>query len=413
MRYAMPQYFESKARFLSYTVVHHALVGAGHEVVEDIDASVDAVLFSMCDVTEYPKLRKMYKRANGIPLIVGGAYAFNFWSAALYSDGVWVGEVYEMAECRTIDELLSSPHCYTGGDRLPTAAQRIDWDRVPIAQISPTKCYYWGGAGCKNRCRFCFTSWTHRHSVNDPARIRKAQEIAKAKKLHIMVASNEYENDPGAKTFDMMLVDYVRTPVKASSVRMGVEFATEDVRARCGKAMSDNDIFHALQKAQGERVSLKLFHITGYEPLDDWERYIDKLGLMAEQAGYNKLLWLGFNNLQYQNYTPMYAARKSIDPERYIDIRKTREWYDRLRQHMPSVLVGAPSTFQHVACRMGVELARDRAQVDYWLSMMAEPNRKLSKDGAYSALIDSGVLDTPPLMLNPNTGEIKIHEPWR
>lgn len=413
MRYAFPQFFESKVRFLSYTVVHHALVDAGHEVVGEIDSSVDAVLFSMCDVTEYPKLRRLYSRANGVPVIVGGAFTFNFFSAKLYSDGVWVGEVYEMAECQTIDELMTSPHCYTGGDVLPTAAQRIDWAKVPIAQIDPTKCYYWGGAGCKNRCRFCYTSWTHRHSTNSRSRIAAAQKIAKQKKLHIMVSSNEYENDPGARTFDMMLVDYLKAPVSASSVRMGVEFATEDVRRRNGKAMTDNEIFHAIQKAQKEKVSLKLFHITGYEPLADWERYIDNLGVMAERAGYTKLLWLGFNNLQYQNFTPLYAERRSIDPDKYIDIAKTREWYDRLRLHMPSVLVGAPSTFQHVCCRMGVELSMDREQVDFWLRMMSDPNKKMTKDSAYKALFDSRVLDTPPLILNPNTGEIRVNEAWR
>lgn len=114
MKLCFPQYFESKSRFLSYTVVQSALVKAGHEVVYDMDGA-DAVLFSMCDAVEYRDLMKMRKRSAGKVLIVGGAFAFNFWSTKLYCDAVWVGEVYEMAACKTLDELLESPHCYTGG----------------------------------------------------------------------------------------------------------------------------------------------------------------------------------------------------------------------------------------------------------------------------------------------------------
>ena len=247
-----PQYFESKSRFLSYTVVAKALMQAGHEVVPT-DDRCDAVLFSICDATEFRRLVRCRRGHPGKTLIVGGAFAFNFWACSLYADGVWVGEVFDMADCRTVDELLASPHCYTGGDNLPTASQRIDWARVPVAQISRKSCYYWGGNGCKNKCRFCFTSWTRPHDVNSPMRIRRAQQMCRKRGVHLMVSSNEYENDPGSSTFDMLLRDYIETPVKANVVRLGVEFAEEDTRGRIGKPMSDNDIFHAIQKAEREK----------------------------------------------------------------------------------------------------------------------------------------------------------------
>lgn len=52
MKLCFPQYFESKSRFLSYTVVQSAFVKAGHEIVPEMD-DAEAVLFSMCDVVEY------------------------------------------------------------------------------------------------------------------------------------------------------------------------------------------------------------------------------------------------------------------------------------------------------------------------------------------------------------------------
>lgn len=409
MRLCFPQYFESKSRFLSYTVVAKALMDAGHEVVPT-DDKCDAVLFSICDVTEFRRLVRFRKEHTGKCMIVGGAFAFNFWPCSLYADGVWVGEVYEMADCRTVDEILQSPHCYTGGGELPVASQRIDWAKVPVAQISKKSCYYWGGNGCKNKCRFCFTSWTRPHNVNSTARIKRAQQMCRKRGIHLMVSSNEYENDPGASTFDMLLRDYVKTPVKANVVRLGVEFCEEKTRKRIGKPMSDNDIFHAIQKAEKENTSLRLFHITGMEPLESWERYISKVGHMLDLAKYHRLLTLGFNNLQYQNYTPLYRERRSIDPNRYIDISKTKEWFNRLQRHTKSVLLTPPSTFQHVCCRMGVELSRTRDKSEFWQSMMVDPNKKLTVDAAYSALMDTGVLDTPMLKVNHKTGQISVIE---
>ena len=131
---------------------------------------------------------------------------------------------------------------------------------------------------------------------------------------------------------------------------------------------------------------------------------------MLDRQPYHRLLNLGFNNLQYQNYTPLYRERRGIDPSRYITHRDTRRWYDELRQHAKSVLIGAPSTFQHVCCRMGVELSRTREQSEFWQSMMVDPNKKLTVEAAYTALMDTGVLDTPMLKVNHKTGQISVIE---
>ena len=275
MTYCFPQYFTQRTRFLAYTVVAKALTLAGHILTEDME-HCDAVLFSMCDVMEYPALIKLRKAAKR-PLIVGGSYAYHFRSAILYADGVWVGECYEMAECRTLDELLGHPCCYTGGPQLPRASDRIDWEKVPVCQTAPHKAYYWGGQGCKNKCRFCLTSWTHPHQVNSAERIASAKRVAEAHKLHLMICSNEYSDGNGGRTQDMMLRDYIRIPVSGGVVRLGVEFATEETRRRVGKPITDGDMEAAIAKMSREGVSLRLFHIGGYDRREDWETYIDKM----------------------------------------------------------------------------------------------------------------------------------------
>lgn len=407
MRLYFPQYFTSASRFMTYTVVYKIMTSAGHTITDTKDGA-DAALYSMCDVEEMPGLVKLRQEVGTLPIVVGGAFAFNFWSACIYADIVWIGEVFEMAECKTLAELADSPHSYTRDQKaLPIASTRIDWDRVPVCQIAPKKAYYWGGVGCKNKCRFCFTSWTHKHLVNSQARILQAKDIARKQKIHLMIASNEYEDGTGGKTQDMMLVDYIKRPVKASMVRCGIEFATDESRARMGKRITRDDIYKAIQKMSVDGLSLRFFHISGYDTLADWDRYIGDLCRMLERHPNGRILHLMYNNLQYQNYTPLYAERRQIDPSRYIDHTVTAGWYDRLRQYSKHILVGAPSPFQHVACRMGVELSRNKETLDWWLDKAKNPKGKLTTDGAERALHDSGVLDTPHVRFDFATGQIR------
>ena len=406
MIYGFPQYFESKSRFLTYTVVASALKKAGHTVTDDVD-NCDAVLFSMCDVMDYTDLVKMRGRTDK-PLIVGGSYAFNFRSAILYCDMVWIGEIYEFADCKSLAEISDSASCYLGDNsKKLIASLRIDWDKVPVCQIAPKKCYYWGGVGCKNKCRFCFTSWTHKHNINDKNRIAQAKEEAKNRKLFLNICSNEYEDADGGKTMDMMLKDYIKTPVSgASMVRLGIEFATEETRLKNGKHITDDMLYASIQKMNIDNVTLRFFHIAGYDSLEDWNNYIDILCKMVDRHPNKRLLHLMFNNLQYQNYTPLYDERKNINPENYIDVTNTKAWFDKMRQHSRHVLIGAPSPFQHVACRMGIEGATEKGQIDFWLSKIKSAKRKMTKDEAYKALFDTGVLETEKLRFDFKTGAI-------
>ncbi len=404
MVFAFPQFFTQRTRFLAYTVVATALQRAGHTLTEDLERC-DAVLFSMCDVMEFPQLVRL-RRSTGRPLIVGGSYAYHFRSAILYADGVWVGECYEMAACRTLEELLGHPSCYTGGPDLPRASTLIRWEEVPVCQTAPHKAYYWGGQGCKGKCSFCVTSWTHPHQVNSRARIQAAKTEAARRGLHLMVCSNEYDDGGGGRTQDMLLRDYLRVPIRRGCwIRVGVEFATEFSRRQAGKPISDREMEAAIEKAARERVSLRMFHIGGWDLREDWEAYIDRLAGYLDHYRPGSMVHLMYNNLQYQQYTPLYRRRREIDPERYLSIQDTRRWFDRLRAATPHVLVGAPSPFQHVAARMGVELARTREQADFWRPGLRD-SRRWTIQEAYDALFATGVMDAPPLRLDLSTGQI-------
>jgi len=404
VKYAFPQ-LDSKTRFQTYNIVARTLLTNGHSVTPDIEDDSDAVLFSACDALDMVQLRQLMKKTDK-PIILGGSYAFNFWSASTFADIVWIGEVFEFAELKTLADIADHRSAYTGTPKQLFASQRIDWERVPITQISKNKCYYWGGVGCKNKCRFCFTSWTHKHQVNSNARISSAIATARKRGIHLMISANEYTDDIDVKTKDMLLRDYIKKPVKGALVRLGVEFATERVREKIGKPITRNELFAAIQKMNVDNVALKLFHIAGYESRDDWEQYILDLCEMVTRSPNKRLLHLEFNNLQYQNYTPLYRERHSIDPDKYIDISTTKRWFDILRQHSSHVLVGAPSPFKHVASRMVIELGTTREIVNSGLTMLAREGKHTNEE-YYKLLIDSGVLNTPAYALNFQTGEIK------
>jgi hypothetical protein len=404
MIYAFPQLRDTGTMFMTYNVVRHDLSRNGHTVQAEISDDCDAVLYSACDVMDIIGLRKLRGETKK-PIIVGGAFSFNYWSAKIYSDIVWIGEAFEFSKLTSMDEIRASSHSYTGEVKPLFASQYIDWVGVPITQTKKTNSSYWGGAGCRNKCRFCFTSWTHKHQNNSRSNIESAREITRRRHIPLTVVSNTYDYDADVRTKDMLLVDYISMPVKASVVRCGIEFATEETRRKMCKPITNNQIYTAIQKTNVDNISLRLFHITGYDPLQDWENYIDMLCGMLAQHPNNRLLHLEFNNLQYQNYVPLYRDRKSIDPEKYINHRVTRGWYDRLRQYSKHILVGAPSPFVHVACRMGIENSRSKEQAEYWFSVLRKKD-KVSDGAVYKALFDSGIMDYPEMRVRISTGEI-------
>jgi pyruvate-formate lyase-activating enzyme len=406
MIYSFPQ-LKKESRFLTYGVVENSLKKAGHTVIPEITQDCDFVLYSLADVTDLRGLRQL-RHHTSKKIIVGGHYAINFWSSVLYADYVWLGEIFDFTELNTVAEIEKSEHIYTSGDDISnkTVSTRIDWAYLPIVQIKKTSAYYLGGVGCKNNCKFCHTTWTHPHQRNSDENIKQAIAIAKKRKIHLTAVSNEYESDLDLIVRDMLGVDYISTPINSKGwVRTGIEFPTEETRKFMGKPLTRDDIFKILQKAAIEGVYLRLFHIGGYNNRDEWDKYINEMAMMLDRINYKQLLHLQFTNLQYQNYTPLYAERKSIDYRKYLTGDDTKSWYNTLRKCTKSVLVGRPSPFGHAAWRMGVELSTTRQQIDFWMSLYGK-RLKANPLDMQNALFDSKVLDTPRYVFKRNTGRI-------
>ena len=394
MIYAMPQ-LKKKSRYMTYGVIKYVLEHYGHDIRDEITDNIDAVLYSLADVMDMRGLRRL-RESTSLPIIVGGHYAFFFWSAIIYSDIVWVGEIFDFAKLESLPDIANSVHSYIPGREWESIipSTHIDWSLVPIVQQHNNSAYYWGGVGCKNKCKFCATSWMHQHNENTLGNIRSAREICKRHSVYLMVVSNEYVVDIGSQTRDMLAVDYLNTPVRGGWVRMGIEFAGETTRAWMGKPISNDELYAVFQKSKVENVALRLFHISGYESIDDWHAYFGRVARMLSVVQNTRLIHFNFTNLQYQNYTPLYRNRWSINPEYYISARETKAWYDKLRQNTSHILVGKPSLFQHVAYRMGIELSTELEQIEYWFSLYTKRN-KYSANDMYKSLITTGVFNTP------------------
>lgn len=231
-------------------ITHH-----GHELV-DTPADADMVLVSLCDVTclyELEKIRRQHPKAK---IVVGGHFGYYFKACAIFADYVCVGQGFDFFACQTEEEIRALPCVYyPGKDTKATpivANQHIDWPLCPVIQTSTKAFFYMAGVGCKNKCRFCFTSWTHKHETNEVWRIQKAARAIGTRGILTLV-SNEYGSDfrtGKIRVRDAMLRDFIKeTEKNVRLVRMGLEFATEANRKKYGKPFTDEELFYAIEHA--------------------------------------------------------------------------------------------------------------------------------------------------------------------
>ena len=344
------------------------------------------------------KMRKV-KVAAIQPIITGGNYTYNYWSAILYSDAVWIGHIFEFAVLNSIEDIFESKYYYTGntGKDLHTS-RYIDWSMVPVCKLSKKNAYYWGGVGYKNKCRFCMTTWTSQYNQNSDENIFNAKSFIESKRLRASIVNNLYNREFVSASQSMILEDYLKT-IKMDritrKIRLGVEFANEETRKKQNKPITNRQIGQAFYKAGRDNDNLKFYFISGYEPIQEWKDFFYEIGSIVEVSGHRTHIDYKFTSLTYEPYTPLYDEVKDINPDYYF----VSDTYDELRNilwetslNRPRVYIG--QSFNNVACDMGIQLSSTKEQLDFWLRARSKVY-KSSRKSFYDALFDSGVLNLP------------------
>lgn len=219
-----------------------------HECIPENKIEKDTIiLISMFTLDSLPHLKKVRQKYPDHTIITGGQFAFNYPACLIYADYCVIGEGFEFFQCNSLEE-IKALDCVTWKekDKMIIPSSKIEWQIVPVCKIGNKGYMYWKGVGCRNKCGFCFPSWTRNRQENDERRIRAASaEIAK-KHSYLTLISNEYDEDFTVKVKDMMVKQYVKIPMKFGNpllIRMGVEFPTPELRKRYGKPFSDEDLY--------------------------------------------------------------------------------------------------------------------------------------------------------------------------
>jgi hypothetical protein len=324
MKYAI--LFEQTEDIIEYgiSVLRHIAQHYGHTIVPPADADILAV--SVCDISQIVFLEKVRKQYPNKKIIVGGHAATYYKLFGLFADMVNIGQGFDAFECQSLDQLDSLSCVWTPAKdgQIILASWHIDWDIVPLANVTQKQKYYWGAVGCKNKCKFCATSWTNPHQVND--KLRVAQVLKKYPNCTIV--TNDSDNVGERMTQSVMLIDFLkRIPKKYGVYRIGVEFATEDTRRYYGKFFTDNQFIQAIQHAIDYGARLKLFCIGGINTIEEWHNLFFSIPPIYQHGSFE----VKFTNMSYEMFTPMKRYRSTIDPAKMMNTDKVRKFIGELK----------------------------------------------------------------------------------
>lgn len=285
----------------------------GHIVCDSADGS-DVIGISLTSFYELDALRVLRNRNPKKKIIVGGAACNNPSGLLRYADYVCLGQSFELFhDCKTVEDLEDKYYIVHEKKKKGVYSHFIDWDLIPLVQISKKNYSMLYSVGCRKKCRFCLMSWANKYQVN-PNKIRIIN--ARKKVSNLMLICNEDDGSGiNRSVSDVVLKEYIANPGKYKGIRrlrLGVERVSQAGRFELSKPIKDNELkrFFLLTKKFGQVVNL--FFIVGLDPVEDWESFID---LLPESIEFKPQIGIISNYFDPQPLTPManFDLRKIIE----------------------------------------------------------------------------------------------------
>jgi hypothetical protein len=322
MKYSLNIVKENSNPFYTEIVLKQLIKTNGHKIIGNEDAQI--ILVSLCDITEIIFLEKIRNKYPNKKICVGGAVSYYYKTLSIFADYVCVGQGFEFFKCHTINEIEKLSCIYSkNDDKIPLPSRLIEWDVVPIGQVSKKVFYYWGSVGCKNRCGFCMTSNVQPYQKNGEDNINSA--MAKIKKIGGVcnIVTNDSGNiNTNRTTQSIMLKDFLKINSKKGKLyRIGLEFAKEQTRKKYKKYFTDDELIIAINKSVKEKSRLRLFCISGVETFEDWDLLLSKINDIYERG------WIvfKFTNVVFEPFTEISSLRFNIDINNYFNNQKVME----------------------------------------------------------------------------------------
>lgn len=260
---------KSATNLYTIAALRHMCCLAGIQVVNHIRRA-DAIWVSMCDPCDLPVLVDAKTKSNGRPVIMGGFEAFFGDPYLAWADCVVVGEAWDF-----VREWAKSPteamdlDCVLTKDKAASASYNVNYGAMPLLKVpGRDRYYYLAGRGCRNKCKFCATSWCNpqTHNPNVSKIVSMLERRDNAKLTLITNDSSEVLRSRVVNAQSVTVKQYISDPdrYKASMLHFGIEGWTEQHRKALSKPIPDNDIRELLDATKRMKQRCELFFIVDY-----------------------------------------------------------------------------------------------------------------------------------------------------
>lgn len=276
-------YQNNKKKITTYTheLLKHLAAKNGHGVVSSPELA-DVSGISLTSFFEIDELRK-FRAANPKGKIIAGGHACNNPSALLrYADYVCLGQAFEFfAECRKIEDADDRPYIVHKKKLSGTYSDHIDWNLVPCVKIGKNSYSYLYSMGCRNKCKFCLTSWVNKYQVNPhKSKIRRLAEKVGSKQFYLVTNDFDSGVEVSRSVSDARLKEYLSSPDKYDGIgllRLGVESPSEETRKKLSKPIKADHLREFFRLAKVRRQRVNIFMIAGLDSQEAWESFADLL----------------------------------------------------------------------------------------------------------------------------------------
>jgi len=313
----MRYFFANNLNFATtytYELLKHLARKNNHEITEDV-GKADAILLSLTSFYEFNELLKLRKNHKEKIIIVGG-HACNSPEPLLhYANYVNLGQGFEFFKLKSFSEIEQAYFIVHKNKKHGKYSDLIEWNLLPIVQISKNSYSYLESVGCKYKCSFCLTSWTNKYQKNPNDIIIKNIEEKYAEKQLYFIGNNYERPNTKIKVSDATIKKYNENPLyydNISLIRVGLESPSQETRYMLKKRISDEEVKKFFYFTKKYKKRANIFMIAGLDSQETWENFTEILGDNFEES--HPSLNFIINYLDPSKGTPLehYDLRKII-----------------------------------------------------------------------------------------------------
>ena len=307
-----------------------------------------------------------------------------------------------------IEEVADFPEV-SCGDKIGILNEHIDWKVNPVFQLTGKSFYYYTGKGCPQLCQFCALAWSRGWQRAPQILVERAlSEIPDNRWLMPMLSYWDYQIPEYLRgklgILDVKIKEYLLKGGYQSTrfIRTGIEFASEDLRKKLAKPLSQDSINSFVRLTKHNNHEAVLYFIGG---LESEEQLLEFFSQFPRDTDLYPRLKLIFTHFEPQPVTPMadfnLAERTGIDINRLFgQLNKINR---RFRTHQIKCI--AHSTWRALMGRVKTKEDADY----YWGLRNMRDNNKLLEIVAYRNPEYIGTLTMRELLSRPRaTKKVKM-----